>query len=74
MEIMDKIKQQVESAPIVLYMKGSPTFPQCGFSAHTVQALRACGADFAHFDARDWAVMSHRAISIPLMALITAPW
>ena len=50
MDIMEKIKQQVESAPIVLYMKGSPTFPQCGFSAHTVQALRACGAEFAHFD------------------------
>ena len=50
MDIMEKIKQQVESAPIVLYMKGSPQFPQCGFSAHTVEALKACGAEFAHFD------------------------
>lgn len=50
MEIMEKIQQQIASAPVVLYMKGSPQFPQCGFSAHTVQALRACGAEFAHID------------------------
>lgn len=50
MEIMEKIKQQVESAPIVLYMKGSPQFPQCGFSAHTVEALKACNASFEHVD------------------------
>jgi monothiol glutaredoxin len=47
---MEKIQQQIESAPVVLYMKGSPQFPQCGFSAHTVEVLKACGADFAHVD------------------------
>jgi monothiol glutaredoxin len=41
----DTIKQQVTSNKVVLYMKGSPDFPQCGFSARTVQVLRACGVD-----------------------------
>ena len=50
MAILDIIKDQLTSNPIVLYMKGSPDFPQCGFSAQTVAALRACGADFAHFN------------------------
>ncbi|MFQ5469199.1 MAG: Grx4 family monothiol glutaredoxin [Gammaproteobacteria bacterium] len=50
MDVMEKIKQQIESAPIVLYMKGTPQFPQCGFSSHTAQALQACGAEFAHFN------------------------
>jgi monothiol glutaredoxin len=43
MSVQDVIKQQVESNPIVLYMKGSPQFPQCGFSARAVQILKACG-------------------------------
>ena len=36
--------------PIILYMKGSPDMPQCGFSAQTVQALKACGKPFAYID------------------------
>ncbi len=48
MEIIERIKQQIGSAPIVLYMKGTPQFPQCGFSAQTVEALKACGASFEH--------------------------
>ena len=43
MDTQDKIKQQVTGNPLVLYMKGTPQFPQCGFSALTVQALNACG-------------------------------
>ena len=43
MDTQDKIKQQVTSNPVVLYMKGTPQFPQCGFSALAVQALNACG-------------------------------
>lgn len=50
MDIMEKIRQQIESAPIVLYMKGTPQFPQCGFSSHVVQALNACGAGFNSFN------------------------
>ena len=45
MSIQDVIKKQVEENRVVLYMKGSPDFPQCGFSANAVQILRACGAN-----------------------------
>ena len=50
MDIMDTIKEQVENNSILLYMKGSPNQPQCGFSARTVQALMACGERFAYVD------------------------
>jgi monothiol glutaredoxin len=43
MDTQEKIKQQVDGNPVVLYMKGTPQFPQCGFSALAVQALNACG-------------------------------
>lgn len=43
------IKQQIDDNPILLYMKGTPDFPQCGFSGQAVQILRACGIEeFAH--------------------------
>lgn len=45
-EAIETIKQEVESNPIVLYMKGTPDFPQCGFSARAAEALKACGAPF----------------------------
>ena len=44
MSIQELIKKQVDGNQVVLYMKGSPEFPQCGFSANAVQILRACGA------------------------------
>lgn len=45
MSAQDTIKQQVSGHKVVLYMKGSPDFPQCGFSANAVNILRACGVD-----------------------------
>jgi len=45
MSIQDVIKKQVHENRIVLYMKGTPDFPQCGFSANAVGILRACGAN-----------------------------
>lgn len=48
--VLDTIKQQIADNPIILYMKGSPQMPQCGFSARTVQALIACGQRFAYVD------------------------
>ena len=48
MDILDAIKEQIESHPILLYMKGTPQFPQCGFSSRTVQALANTGARFAY--------------------------
>jgi len=50
MEIIETIKGQIEGNRILLYMKGSPNQPQCGFSARSVQALMACGERFAYVD------------------------
>lgn len=46
MDVMDRIKHTVESQPIVLFMKGTPQFPMCGFSSRTAQALKAVGAEY----------------------------
>lgn len=43
MSIQDVIRDQVTTNDVVLYMKGSPQFPQCGFSSAAVQILKACG-------------------------------
>ncbi len=53
MDINDTIKQQLDENPILLYMKGTPQAPQCGFSAKTVQALMACGERFAYVNILD---------------------
>jgi len=45
MDTQERIKQQVTAHPVVLYMKGTPQFPQCGFSANAMQILKACGID-----------------------------
>jgi monothiol glutaredoxin len=50
MEVIERIKDQLGSHPVVLYMKGSPDFPQCGFSAQTVQVLKACNAQFMYIN------------------------
>jgi monothiol glutaredoxin len=46
MDVTDRIKSQITAQPVVLFMKGTPDFPQCGFSAQTVAALKAVGAPF----------------------------
>jgi monothiol glutaredoxin len=45
MSALDTIKEQVTGHKVVLYMKGTPQFPQCGFSSSATQMLKACGAD-----------------------------
>ncbi|TFH10506.1 MAG: Grx4 family monothiol glutaredoxin [Nitrosomonadales bacterium] len=45
MNTQDIIKEQVTTNPVVLYMKGTPESPQCGFSAHAVKILNSCGVD-----------------------------
>jgi monothiol glutaredoxin len=47
MNVQDRIKQQVADNAIILFMKGTPQFPQCGFSGRATQILNACGAKFA---------------------------
>jgi monothiol glutaredoxin len=46
MSMNEKIKAQLASHTVLLYMKGTPDFPQCGFSSRAVQILESCGADF----------------------------
>ena len=48
MDALERIEKQVTDNPIILYMKGTPDFPQCGFSARTVQALNACDVEYAY--------------------------
>ncbi|KAF3977597.1 MAG: Grx4 family monothiol glutaredoxin [Methylococcales symbiont of Iophon sp. n. MRB-2018] len=53
MDVIARIKDQLEGHPVVLYMKGSPDFPQCGFSAQTVQVLKECNANFMYINIFD---------------------
>ena len=48
MDVIDRIKSQLSENPVVLYMKGNPSFPQCGFSGRAVQILQHCGVPFSH--------------------------
>ncbi len=48
MDTQQRIKEQVTGHPVVLFMKGTPQFPQCGFSALAVQVLNACGVQDFH--------------------------
>ncbi len=57
MEIKDRIRKELDSAPVVLFMKGTPDFPQCGFSAQTAGALRKLGANFRSVNIFDDAEM-----------------
>ena len=45
MDTQEKIRQTVTGSPVVLFMKGTPQFPQCGFSSRAIQILKACGVD-----------------------------
>ena len=47
MNVQDTIRAQVEGHPVVLYMKGSPQMPQCGFSSTATQILKMCGVENA---------------------------
>lgn len=50
MDIIETIKEQIANNTILLYMKGSPNAPQCGFSAKAAQAVMGCGEKFAYVD------------------------
>jgi len=51
--IDERIKEQLDGSHIILYMKGSPDFPQCGFSGQTVAALKAIGQPFSYVNIFD---------------------
>ena len=48
MSALDRIREQVTGNPVILYMKGTPQMPQCGFSSRAAQALMECGEEFAY--------------------------
>ncbi|HCT98904.1 MAG TPA: Grx4 family monothiol glutaredoxin [Methylococcaceae bacterium] len=50
MTIHARIETLLQTHPVLLFMKGTPDFPQCGFSGQAVQVLDACGAKFDHFN------------------------
>ena len=50
METQERIRKVIEENSVMLFMKGSPDFPQCGFSGRVVQILEACGAEFGSAD------------------------
>jgi monothiol glutaredoxin len=52
-DVLEVIRQQVESNAVVIYMKGTPQFPMCGFSSRAAQALGATGVPFAYVNVLD---------------------
>ena len=68
METLDKIKKQISENPILIYMKGSPKFPSCGFSARAVEALINCGVPFGYVD-----ILQHPDIRAELPAYANWP-
>lgn len=48
MDVIERIKKQLDENSVILYMKGTPDFPQCGFSGRAIQILERCGVDFAY--------------------------
>ncbi len=48
MEVLDRIREQVESNPVIIYMKGTPQMPMCGFSSRASDALKKCEREFAY--------------------------
>jgi monothiol glutaredoxin len=47
-DALERIKQHVEGHPVVIFMKGTPQFPMCGFSSRAAEALKQCGQEFAY--------------------------
>jgi monothiol glutaredoxin len=48
MDVLERIRDLVESKPVVIFMKGTPQFPMCGYSSRASQALAACGEEFTY--------------------------
>lgn len=48
MDVMERIKKHVDDNPVIVFMKGTPNMPQCGFSSRTAEALKSCGVEFGY--------------------------
>jgi len=53
MSIHEMLKKQIAENPVILFMKGTPQFPQCGFSSRAVQILKSCEVEFASVNVLD---------------------
>lgn len=53
MDVLERIGKQVKDNPVVIYMKGTPQFPMCGFSSRTAQALASTGVEFSYVNVLD---------------------
>ncbi len=49
-EVLDRIDEQVKSNKVIIFMKGTPQLPQCGFSSRAADMLKSCGKEFAYFN------------------------
>jgi len=49
-DVLERIKEQVENNPVVIYMKGTPQFPMCGFSSRAAEALSSTGVEFGYIN------------------------
>jgi len=47
-DVKERIEQQISENPVILFMKGTPQLPMCGFSMRTVEALKECNREFAY--------------------------
>lgn len=50
MDVLESIKKVIDENDVIIFMKGSPDAPQCGFSMRTSEALKACNTEFAYVD------------------------
>jgi monothiol glutaredoxin len=67
-ETINAIKELLAETPVILFMKGSPEQPQCGFSAKAVQIMKACGHPFAYID-----ILEHPAVRATLKEVTEWP-
>ena len=69
MDVLDRIQQQVDTYPVIVYMKGTPQLPQCGFSSRTAEALKSLGVEFAYDLTLDNHIARTRSQNLPLSFL-----
>jgi len=50
MDVLERIKKHVDDNAVIIFMKGTPTMPQCGFSSRTSEALKACEVEFGYIN------------------------
>jgi len=50
MDVIEEIRNTIKETPVVLFMKGTPDLPQCGFSMRTAEALKSCDVEFSYVD------------------------